>query len=84
MKPLTEDFFTSCHGKARHVSFAAARRTLRRRSRARELEPYHCRHCGGWHIGSRQWGTAPGGRQDRKRRLEEQAAREAVREMESI
>lgn len=51
----------SCEGKVRHESAAGAniaRAKLARRDDDR-MNAYHCRFCGGWHVGhapgSRQW-----------------------------
>lgn len=39
-----------CSGKHRFASWEAASGAIRNR----ETNPYHCRTCGGWHIGSRE------------------------------
>ena len=49
---------SSCHGKERFVNAAVAHNALRRRSykgRPKGAKPgqaYHCRYCGGYHIGA--------------------------------
>lgn len=43
---------SDCRGKHRFESFAAAARTLRRKDLRHEAQPFHCRVCGGYHIGS--------------------------------
>ena len=47
----------SCTGKVRHVDSAAARKALRATVRHDEehqtMNVYHCRFCGGYHIGHR-------------------------------
>lgn len=44
-----------CDGKARHAEQAGARIALRRlremHGHTGQLSPYHCPHCGGWHVG---------------------------------
>jgi hypothetical protein len=53
------DFVTGCTGKRRFICFGHARRAAKRRNRHDQshLEAYHCRHCGGFHVGeSRRYG----------------------------
>lgn len=44
----------ACEGKARFESAVLAHEVLRRRNRQRNKEKgsaYHCKLCGGWHLG---------------------------------
>lgn len=44
----------SCEGKERFVSFTRAARVARLAASRREerLRAYHCRYCGGFHVGT--------------------------------
>ena len=42
-----------CQGKHRHESWAAANATIRG-ERRRDVQPYHCNICQGWHTGNRE------------------------------
>ncbi|MDY7027968.1 MAG: hypothetical protein SVR04_06700 [Spirochaetota bacterium] len=42
----------SCEGKVRHESLEAAKIACREMRRQGEIvRPYHCRFCGGYHVG---------------------------------
>lgn len=45
-------FANACRGKIRHADQTGAIICLKRMNQA-DLSPYHCRHCGGWHVGHR-------------------------------
>lgn len=51
-----------CEGKIRHETYGEAAHH-RRRLRKPDIDIYHCRFCGGWHVGH------PGSRRLRKRRM---------------
>ena len=55
--PLVE---RGCTSKALFLSRGEARAWVRsgRRSDGR-LDPYHCRYCGGWHVGHRRGHSGP-------------------------
>lgn len=44
----------SCHGKAPMTAIRAKEvaKDMRRRGR-KKVDPYHCPHCGDWHVGSK-------------------------------
>lgn len=46
-------YVTGCTGKKRFDSFGYASTAAKRRNRhdRAHLEPYHCRHCNGFHVG---------------------------------
>lgn len=56
----TESFIATCHGKARFDSPALANKASRRsrRSHHEAITPYHCDHCGGWHLGTKGIGRS--------------------------
>ena len=54
---LNDDPRSSCAGKATYASFRhadkVAQRSRRRHRGDDPLMPYHCRHCGKFHLGAR-------------------------------
>ena len=44
----------ACESKAVFVSRGEARNAMRGRRVDGSLAPYHCRFCGGWHLGHRR------------------------------
>lgn len=70
MKRKNHEFarLCGCQGKVRFESFdlakqAAQNRGRRKRSRKRR-EPYHCRYCDGFHIGTPDKGPKKRGKKD--------------------
>lgn len=58
-EPITKDlladktFTNGCYGKVRFDSHEAALTRMNQfRSRPATLHPYHCEHCGKWHLGN--------------------------------
>lgn len=44
-----------CNGKRRHASYdnalIAVRKLRQQHGHVGQVSPYHCKHCGAWHIG---------------------------------
>lgn len=60
-RPTDAQFIhAACHGKLRFETYRAAQKAAKRSRHAhrgdRHDEPYHCRYCGGFHVGN---GTKP-------------------------
>ena len=45
------------HYPSREQAHLAARSLARRRSDDAKFSAYHCRFCGGWVVGRREWGS---------------------------
>lgn len=51
---MTTQVKLGCTGKKRFAGFGMAHKTARRingRDQGAHVEPYHCRHCHGFHVG---------------------------------
>lgn len=50
----TASMLASCEGKQGFGSRDGAQRAMHSESTRRSCEPYRCRYCGKWHVGSRR------------------------------